>query len=113
MAFTIDQLFAPAFLSDTVALVYTASASQRVSLTTVLAVNTSLVDPYWLQIHLVPTGGAPSDVNIILPEFTLRPGESRSLEDLRGVIVPPEAELWAFAEDPSVVSLSASGLLMP
>lgn len=103
------SLVSGSFLSTAVTSYYSVPASSNVQITQLTITNVDSSSSHAVSIYLSPNDAAiTSD---LLLNYTLAPGESRSVFQAIGHVLPEEGTIQAVADEANLVTLKASGIL--
>lgn len=107
MSVTIAQLVSPQTISDAITAYYTSTnVKTRIDK---LTVGNPSATARTVSLYLVPSGGSPSDANVITKTKSIAPGETWNCPDMIGQVLASGGTLRAVADLIAVLVLSAAG----
>ena len=108
MARFIEQIIAPQQMVTTVATLYTVPNNRTTVITRISFTNTSATD-WYVELYLVPSGGAASDANKIVDQEYVASGETLSPIQLEGQVLPENSTIQGLAEAATSITVIGSG----
>ncbi len=108
MSVIITALFEPVQLTNAAALYYT-STGVRTGIDKATVSNPDAATPYSVTVHWVPSGGAVSNANMIIPARFVMPLEALDLWPFIGQTLGVGDQIWAFANVAAKLNFFVSG----